>query len=64
LLSGFPTKILHAPFLCPIRDTYPTHFIFLDLLIRILLGKSSDHEAPYAVFSTRVLPRYSCSNFY
>ena len=30
LLSGFPTKTLHAPLLATIRDTCPAHFSLLD----------------------------------
>ena len=37
--SGFPTKILYAPFLFPIRATCPVHFNVLDLVTQIIFGE-------------------------
>ena len=37
--SGFPTKNLYTPSLCPIRATYPAHLILLDLITRTIFGQ-------------------------
>ena len=37
--SGFPTKTLYTPFLCPICATCPTHLILLDFINRTILGE-------------------------
>jgi hypothetical protein len=37
LLSGFPTKILHAPLLSPIHALYPANLSLLDLTLRSYL---------------------------
>jgi len=37
--SGFPTKTLYTPLLSPIRTTFPTHLIHLDLMTRTILGE-------------------------
>jgi hypothetical protein len=37
--SGFPTNILYAFLFCPICATWPAHFILLDLIILITLGR-------------------------
>jgi hypothetical protein len=37
--SGFPTNILYAFLLSPIRATFHVHLIFLDLIILIMFGK-------------------------
>jgi hypothetical protein len=38
--SGFPTKILHAILIYPIRATSPTHLTFLDLITLIIFGEA------------------------
>jgi hypothetical protein len=40
---GFPTNILCAFRLSPIRATYPAHLILLDLIIIIILGEAIVH---------------------
>jgi len=40
-LSGFPTTTLHAPLISPMRATCPYHFILLDFITRIVLGKKN-----------------------
>ena len=37
--SGFPNKILQASLLSPIRATYIAHFILVNLITRIVIGK-------------------------
>ncbi|PNF40281.1 hypothetical protein B7P43_G06544 [Cryptotermes secundus] len=37
LPSGFPTNILYAFLISPIRATYPIHLILLDLIILFIL---------------------------
>jgi hypothetical protein len=37
--SGFPTIILYAFLFSPIRTTFPTHSVFLDLIILITFGE-------------------------
>jgi hypothetical protein len=39
LPSSFPTYILHAFLLYPIRATCPGHLILLDLVTQIILGE-------------------------
>jgi len=34
----FPTKIIHAPLLFPIRATHPANLILLDFITRIIFG--------------------------
>ena len=41
--SGIPTKILYTPLLCSMRATWRTHLIILDLFIRTILVRSTDH---------------------
>jgi hypothetical protein len=38
-LSCFPTNILHAFIFSPIRDSFPSHLILLDLIILIIFGE-------------------------
>jgi hypothetical protein len=47
LPSGFPTNILYAFFLTPIRATCPDLLILLDLIILIKLGEEFSYEAPH-----------------
>jgi hypothetical protein len=50
---GFPTSILHAFIFTPIRGTCPFHLILPDLIILIILVRSTNYEAPhYVVFSS------------
>jgi len=37
--SGFPTKTQYTPLFYPIRATYPTHLILLDLITRIIFDE-------------------------
>ena len=57
LPSGFPTKPLYAPLLCPTRATYPVHPILLDLITRTLLGEEyrSVSSSLCSFFSTPVV---------
>jgi hypothetical protein len=45
--SGFPTKILYAFLISPMRASFPTHLILLDLSTLIVYGE----EYHYAAFS-------------
>jgi hypothetical protein len=38
-LSVFPTSTIYAFSFCPIRATWPAHFILLELMIQIILGE-------------------------
>ena len=38
--SGFPTKILYAPLLFPVRATWPAHLVLFDLITRVIQGNS------------------------
>jgi hypothetical protein len=60
LPSGFPTKSQYAPLLSPIRATYPVHNSLLNLITRMIFGRSTDHKAPcYVVFSIPLSPHSS-----
>jgi len=62
---GFPTKILYAPLLAPIRATCPAHFILLDLITRKILGEEyRSLSYHYAVFSIPLLPRPSWAQIF
>jgi hypothetical protein len=52
LFPSFPSNILQAFLFSPILATWPTHLTHLDLIILIILRKSTSYEAaPHAVFS-------------
>jgi len=42
--SGSPTKTLSSPFLYPIRNTYPTHYILFYLIVCIINKKMGTQE--------------------
>jgi hypothetical protein len=44
--SGFPTNKLYAFLFSPFHTTCHVLIIFLDLIILIILGESTNHEAP------------------
>jgi hypothetical protein len=49
--SGFPTNILYAFLLAPIRATCLAHLILLDLTILLYFAKSISYEAPHFPYS-------------
>jgi hypothetical protein len=52
--SGFPTNILYAFLVSPIRATCPAHLILLDSIILIMFGEGSSYEAPHYAVSANL----------
>jgi hypothetical protein len=50
--SGFPVTLLYAFLFFPMRAICLAHLVLLDLIVLIILAKSTSYEVPhYAVFS-------------